>query len=307
MKKAAVFAILAALFYAISVPISKLLMVEIPSAFLAGFLYLGAGVGMGLTYGAVKVSKAKIEEESLTKKDTLYVVLMIVLDIAAPILLMTAISMSNAASVSLINNFEIVATALIALVFFKEKISPKLWLGIALVLSASVILSIDFENGVDFNMGSLFALLACLCWGLENNSTRKISDKNTFQITILKGVFSGVGSIIVALILQEKIGDYLYILYALLLGFVSYGLSVFLYVKAQKYLGAAKTSAFYAVAPFIGVTLSFIISRKPPHFTFYIALAVMAVAMIFVVLDKFDGVRREGVVDEKDENFQENG
>ncbi len=291
MKKAIIFAILAALFYAISTPLSKLLINGIPSTLLAGFLYLGAGIGMSGCYLTQKAFKVKINEPSLNKKDTPYVILMIALDIIAPILLMGAIAISDASSVSLINNFEIVATSLIALIFFKEKISYKLWIGIVLITIASVILSLD--NFTSFNIGSLLALLACLSWGLENNCTRKISDKNPYQIVILKGVFSGLGAIAVGFIMQEKIGNYLYILYALLLGFVSYGLSVFMYVKAQKYLGAAKTSAFYSLAPFIGVTLSIAILQIIPHYTFFIALGIMIIAIAFVINDKLKTDKKE--------------
>ena len=149
-----------------------------------------------------------------------------------------------------------------------------------------MVLSIDGKN-LEFNIGSLYALLVCLCWGMENNCTRAISEKNPFQIVIVKGIFSGFGSLIIALFLRENIGNYIYVLYALLLGFISYGLSVFTYVVAQRYLGSAKTSAYYAVAPFIGVGLAFIFFRESPYYLFYIALVIMIVGTIFVTLDKF--------------------
>lgn len=201
---------------------------------------------MTVVYSILKLTKSHVEEESLNRKDTPYVILMIVLDILAPILLMSAIAISDASSVSLMNNFEIVATSIIAFIIFKERISIKLWIGIILVTIASIILSIDFTEGIKLNLGSLLALLACACWGLENNCTRKISDKNPFQIVILKGIFSGLGSVFIGLILKEHIGNSLYIIYALILGFVAYGLSVFMYVKAQHTLGVAKTSVFYS-------------------------------------------------------------
>ncbi len=288
MKKAILFAILAALFYSISIPFSKLFIGEIPSTMLAGLLYLGAGFGMMVVYGINIAKKIPLESESLNKKDIPYVILMIILDIVAPILLMSAISISNPSNISLINNFEIVTTSLIALLFFKEKISFKLWIGIILVIISSIILSFDFTSKLNLNIGSLLAILACISWGLENNCTRQISNKNPFQIVILKGIFSGIGALLVSLFLKEKINSFVYLLYALILGFISYGLSVFLYVKAQKNLGAAKTSAFYSIAPFLGVTLSMIITKQIPDYNFFIALIVMIIAIAFVIKDKLN-------------------
>lgn len=281
-----IMAFLAATFYAFSTPISKILLNEIPSTMLAGLLYLGAGIGMMVVYGIRKKIIETETEDSLSKNDLKYVIMMVILDILAPILLLLGLSKSSSSSISLLNNLEIVATSLIALLFFKEKIKPKLWIGIILITIASMVLSIDGKN-LEFNIGSLYALLVCLCWGMENNCTRAISEKNPFQIVIVKGIFSGFGSLIIALFLRENIGNYIYVLYALLLGFISYGLSVFTYVVAQRYLGSAKTSAYYAVAPFIGVGLAFIFFRESPYYLFYIALVIMIVGTIFVTLDKF--------------------
>ena len=286
MKKfGVIMALLAAIFYAFSTPISKILLNKIPSTMLAGLLYLGAGIGMSIVYGIKKVAVKKETEESLNKNDLKYVIAMVMLDILAPIFLLLGLSESNSSSISLLNNLEIVATSLIALLVFKEKINVKLWIGIILITISSIILSFDGSD-FSFNIGSLYDILACICWGLENNCTRSISDKNPFQIVIIKGIFSGLGSLIIALILQQRIGNYLYVLYALILGFVSYGLSVFTYVIAQRYLGSAKTSAYYAIAPFIGVVLAFIFFQEKPYYTFYIALLIMIVGTVFVSLDK---------------------
>ena len=138
-----------------------------------------------------------------TKKELPYTIAMVVLDIIAPILLMFGIKSSNAANVSLINNFEIVATSLIALCVFKEVISKRLWIAIALVIVASVILSFEGAGAFEFNTGSLFVFGACLCWGIENNCTRMISNKSSIEIVVIKGTFSGLGSPVVALTIGQ--------------------------------------------------------------------------------------------------------
>ena len=130
-------------------------------------------------------------------------------------------------------------------------------------------------SSLRFSFGSLFILLACVCWGFENNCTRKISSKDPLQIVLLKGIFSGLGSVIIGLCIGERV-TVLWSLFAVLgVGFVAYGLSIFLYVYAQRRLGAARTSAYYAIAPFIGTLLSLIIFREMPHYTYFIALGLM--------------------------------
>ncbi len=136
-----------------------------------------------------------------------------------------------------------------------------------------------------FPYGSLFVLLETACWGLENNCTRKISDKSTYEIVILKGIFSGGGAFIIALLLGGKLPEMKFILLAMLLGYTAYELSVFVYIRAQRDLGAAKTSAYYAAAPFVGVFLSFVLIAENPTGIYFIALIVMIVGTVVVAMD----------------------
>ena len=267
-------AVLAAAFYALNTPLSKLLLVRVAPAMMAAFLYLGAGLGMCLWLLVTRKSRARTEQP-LTRRDLPYTVGMIVLDVAAPIALMTGVARTSAASASLLNNFEIVATSLIALVLFKEAISKRLWLGIFLVTLSSVLLSAQDIRAVSLSAGSLYVLLACVCWGFENNCTRRLSEKDPMEIVAVKGIFSGLGALIVAFVCGAALPDALSIVLALLLGFVAYGLSILFYIYAQRSLGAAKTSAYYAVAPFIGVALSLAQFREIPSGWFIAALIVM--------------------------------
>lgn len=270
-------AVLAAALYAINAPFSKILLTYMPPMLMAGFLYIGAGFGMCIVAFFRRVKGHKSNSEEITSSDTPYVLAMIALDIAAPIFLMLGLSYTTAANVSLLNNFEIVATALIALVIFKEKISARLWCGIGFVTLSCAILSVDDISSFDFSLGSIFVLLACLCWGVENNCTRRLSSKDPLKIVLLKGIFSGAGSIIIGLFMKERIEAVWSIFAVLVVGFVAYGLSIFFYVYAQRMLGAARTSAYYAVAPFIGVLLSFVIFKDSPNISYFVALTLMIV------------------------------
>lgn len=279
-------AILAAALYALNAPASKLLLQNVPPSMMAALLYLGAGLGMLLMGLARKAAGRPSAEAHLTRKDLPYTIGMIVLDILAPIFLMIGISHTTAANASLLNNFEIVATSLIALYIFKEKISRRLWLAIGLIVLSSALLTVEDAGSLKFSVGSVFVLLASCCWGLENNCTRMLSQSDPQEIVIVKGLGSGAGALLVALLTGESFPAWGYVPFALLLGFVAYGLSIYFYVYAQRYLGAARTSAYYAIAPFIGVLMSLAIFREMPGMIFFSALAVMIVATVLVTKDQ---------------------
>lgn len=285
-KLATVYAILAAALYAINIPITKLLLSNVQPTIMAAFLYLGAGIGLFL-YGIAEKSIVKKQKKRnhLTKKEVPYTVAMVVLDIIAPILLMFGVAITHSANASLLNNFEIVTTSIIALIIFKEIISKRLWLAITLVTTASVILTFEGIDSFMFNKGSLFVLGACLCWGFENNCTKMISHKSSIEIVVIKGVFSGLGSLVVAFIAGESLPSLKWVLCVMILGFVAYGLSIHFYIMAQKELGAAKTSAFYSIAPFLGVLFSVIILSEKPKLQFFIALFIMIISTYIMIKD----------------------
>ena len=283
--KAIMFAFLAAVFYAINVPISKVLLQHVGPTTMAALLYLGAGIGIGMM--SLFNKKDREKAESLTKADLPYIVGMIVLDIAAPIFLMLGISYGSSANASLLGNFEIVATTVIALILFKEAVTKRLWVAIGLITLSSILLSFEGTDSFHFSYGSLLVIMATVCWGLENNCTRELSSKSTYQIVMLKGLCSGLGALVIALIKRESFPGIGYIAIALALGFVAYGLSIFMYVRAQNVLGAAKTSAYYAVNPLIGALLAFVFLSESLSWMYVIALIVMAIGSALVVVDTF--------------------
>ena len=285
-KTGILLAVLAAALYALNSPLSKLLLDFMPPTLMAGFLYVGAGLGMGVIALLRRASGRQTNEARLSKKELPYTLAMILLDIAAPIFLLVGLSHTTAANASLLNNFEIVATAVIALAVFQERISTRLFGGILFVTLSCALLSFESVAQLQFSVGSLFVLLAAVCWGFENNCTRKISSKDPMQIVLLKGIFSGLGSIIIGLVMGERI-SFLWSIPAVLgVGFVAYGLSIFFYVYAQRLLGAARTSAYYAIAPFIGALLSLVIFREMPPYTYFIALGLMIVGAWLCANDK---------------------
>ena len=137
-------------------------------------------------------------------------------------------------------------------------------------------------RNVDATMMAGFLYLGA---GFENNCTKMISNKSSEEIVVIKGIFSGLGSVIIALIIGENIPSTKYILAVLLLGFVAYGLSINFYIMAQKDLGAAKTSAYYSIAPFLGVAFSMILLGERPRWQFYVALGIIVISTFIMIKD----------------------
>lgn len=279
------YAILAALLYGISAPVSKLLLVKLSPTMMASLLYLGAGFGMIMVNIVKRIRKVEQSEAKMTKKEMPYIIGMILLDIAAPIFLMIGLLNSTSGNASLLNNFEIVATSLIALFIFKETIGKRMWIAIGFITLSSMILSFSDITSLKFSIGSLFVLLACISWGLENNCTRMLSLKDPLQIVVVKGLGSGFGALIIAISINAVTFDFTYVVMALLLGFIAYGMSIFFYITAQRTLGAARTSAYYAAAPFIGVLVSWVFLREPITINFLIALGIMLLGTYYAVTE----------------------
>lgn len=276
-------ALLAAFLFGLNAPLSKLLLVDISPMFMAAFLYLGAGIGMLLLHVILREGKM---EAPLTRKELPWTVSMILLDVLAPFLLMSGLNLTTSANASLLLNFEMIATVLISFLFFHEAIGKRMLWSIGIITLAGILLSLDFpdDSTWNFSVGSLLILAACGCWGLENNCTRNMSAKSPAEIVILKGFGSGVTALAIAFFMRSPLPNHgMGIFYAFLLGFIAYGLSIFFYVKAQRHLGAARTSAYYAAAPFLGVVLSWTILREVPSWNFMAASAFMILGVVLAI------------------------
>ncbi len=272
---AIVYAILAALFYGFGTPLSKLLLLHISPYLLSSLLYFGAGIGMLFVVLFTKSQRKSRFVNEFKKRDLKFIILMIALDIIAPILLMIGLTTTNASTASLLNNFEIVFTGIIAMIFFKEIVGRKMWVAISLIVLAGALLTFEDFTGFHISIGALFVLGASLSWGLENNCTRMLSKGNPLHVVVIKGLGSGLGSLIIALVVNQASVVWYFVILALLLGFVSYGMSLYYYISAQRQLGAARTSAFHAIAPFVGSIFSFIVLKDSLSIVFGIAFILM--------------------------------
>ena len=287
---AALAALTAAALFGASAPLSKLLLENIEPVPMAALLYLGSGIGTILFRLPLGWGKDRQPQETALSRSDLPWLLGAVLSggVAAPILLMIGLEHTPGATASLLLNFETAATSLIAFFAFREAVGRKVWAAIGLVTAASILLSWDPAGGWGFSAGSLAVLGACALWGLDNNFTRHISAKDPRTIVTIKGLVAGSFSAMLALLAGQRLPVGIDLLLALLLGAMSYGLSITLFILALRGLGAARTSALFGSAPFAGMLLSLILLGERPEPIFLPALALM-VAGAWLLLSEDHG------------------
>lgn len=275
-------ALLAALFFGASAPVSKLLLGDVPPILMAAFLYVGSGTGISVIKLYQRLT-SNPKEAGIKRPDVIWLAGAIISGgILAPIILMISLKNTPASTASLLLNFEGVGTTLIALFFFHESISRRALAAIFAITLASVFLSTNFRGGFSFSLGALGILFACFLWGVDNNFTRNISAKDPLTIVAWKGLVAGFFSLILGLLLGQRVPAPITILSILLLGFISYGLSTMLFIYSMRGLGAARTSALYGTAPLAGVFLSILIFKDPITLLFIVAAVLMVAGALLL-------------------------
>lgn len=280
---------LAAALFGISAPLAKLLLEGVDPIVLAGLLYLGAGIALGATMIFLSARGQSRREARLERRDVPWLAGAILTGgVIGPILLLLGLQQTPAATASLLLNFEVVATGLIAFTLFQESVGRTTWVAIAAVAVGGALLSLDLSLGWGISAEAILILCACLAWGLDNNFTGKISLKDPNRIVAIKGLAAGAFSLLLGLGLGRPFPALQRMLWALALGSVGYGASIALFVQSLRRVGAARTGALFGIAPFIGVALSLLIFRQLPQVTFFFALPLMILAAVLLAREKHE-------------------
>jgi drug/metabolite transporter (DMT)-like permease len=268
-----------AFLFGVSAPVSKLLLGSAVNPWLlAGILYLGAGVGLAALriVGPLLLPR---QEAPLRSGDLPWLAGVLLFGgMLGPLLLMLGLSMISAASASLLLNVEGLATMVIAWVAFRENVDRRLLVGALAILGGTVVLSWSAQS-VQADWGSLFVVLACLCWGIDNNLTRKISAADPVQIAMLKGLVAGATNLVLALLVGAAWPVPALVAGGALNGFLGVGVSLVLFMLALRHLGAARTGAYFSLAPFVGAVLSLLLLREPLTWQLVAAGLLMALGL----------------------------
>jgi len=275
-NRGVVYALLAAALFGVSAPVAKTLLRGSSPELLAGLLYLGSGIGLSIVAWTRHGDRAATEAP-LSRRDIPWLGSAILFGgVVGPVLLMIGLMRTPAASASLLLNLEGVFTALLAWTAFRENVDGRIALGMFAIVVGGLALS--WEGRADFGglAGPLCVAGACLCWGIDNNLTQRVSGGDPVQVAMLKGIFAGTVNTALALTLGALWPGALASGAALLLGFVSYGVSLVLFVLALRYLGTARTGAYFSIAPFVGAAAAIVGFGERPTLYFAVAAACMA-------------------------------
>ncbi len=257
-------AIAAAVLFGASTPLAKALLGEgVGPQLLAGLFYFGSGVGLCVLLLARKLMGGGAGEAALRASDLPQLCVAVLLGGAvAPVLLMAGLARTTAASASLLLNLEGLVTMLIAWLFLRENVDRRLLLGAFAILAGAVLLSWS-GGSVRPDAGALLVAGACVAWGIDNNVTRSLSRADPMQIAAVKGLVAGTANLALALVIHATVPAALAVLAAMVTGFLSYGVSLVLFVLGLRNLGTARTAAYFSTAPFIGAVLSLGLFSEP--------------------------------------------
>jgi drug/metabolite transporter (DMT)-like permease len=268
-----------AVLFGVTAPLSKLLVGSVDPWLLAGILYLGAGGGLAIFQAARALGGVPPPEARLRGRDWPWLAAIALFGgMLGPLLLMLGLSQTSGASGSLLLNLEGLATMAIAWVVFRENVDHRLLVGAAAILLGAVILSWQGE-GLSLDVGGLYVAAACLCWGIDNNLTRNLSAADPVQIATIKGLVAGAVNLILALSFGAALPSPELIAAGAFVGLMGVGVSLVMFILALRYLGTARTGAYFSLAPFIGAVLALMLFREPVTVQLISAAALMGIGL----------------------------
>jgi drug/metabolite transporter (DMT)-like permease len=281
-RRAVVLALLSAALFGISTPAAKALLGSIEPTILAGLLYCGAGFGVAILRRLTPLVRPEhhAPEVALGRKDVPWLAGAIVAGgIVGPVLLMAGLARTEAATASLLLTLEGVATALMAWFIFHENFDRRIAVGMMCLVAGAIILSWSGQPTLSTLLGPIAVVGACIAWGLDNNLTRKVSLADPLQIVELKGLIAGPVSLAIGFSAGGSLPPLSTALLAGLVGFIGYGVSLALFVRALRDLGTARTGAYFSTAPFVGAVAALIVLGEPVTLQLGAAGLLMAIGV----------------------------
>ena len=287
MKPGILFALMSAALFGASTPFAKFLLGSVDPWLMAGLLYLGAGIGLLLVHLSRGVLHMPAIEAPLRRADLPWLALVIAAGgVCGPLLLMVGLARTDAAGTSLLLNLEGLATMGIAWVVFHENVDRRLLLGALAILAGAVLLS--WQGRASFQWGALPIAGACVCWGIDNNLTRKLSSSDPMQIAMLKGLCAGMVNFMLALLHGAALPPVGTVLVVGVVGFLGYGVSLALFVLGLRDLGTARTGAYFSLAPFVGAVLAVVMLGEPLTAQLIVAGGLMGVGLWLHLAERHD-------------------
>lgn len=278
MNQSVIYALGAAVLFGASTPFAKLLTGDLPPVLLAGLLYLGSGLGLALVRvvrdGGLKPSGIPLNEWPWLLGAVLFG------GVLGPVALMLGLHSTSGATASLLLNLEAVLTAVIAWWVFKENADRRIVGGMLAIVAGGI--ALGWQTGSPWQpggTGSWLVVLACLCWAIDNNLTRKVSASDALFVAGIKGLIAGSVNTTLAISMGAAWPSWATLSATMAVGLLGYGLSLVLFVLALRGLGTARTGAYFSTAPFMGVVVSLLVFSEPTSWVFWMAAALMGLGV----------------------------
>ena len=293
MNRGIMFALASAMLFGISTPLAKALVATTSPLLLAGLLYAGSGFGLALVMAIRRVSTRGSSASVPGVEEWRSLAAAIFFGgLLGPAALMYGLVTSAASIASLLLNLEAVFTALLAWFLFRENFDRRIALGMAAIVAGGALLVWVPGQRAGASLGLLLIIAACFCWALDNNLTRKVSASDAVVVACAKGLVAGAVNIGLALLLGAKLPTLAALGDAMSVGFFGYGVSLVLFVLALRHLGAARTSAYFSVAPFFGAALSLLLVGDPITWQLAFAGLLMATGVWLHLTERHEHLHR---------------
>src|SRR6201993_80347 len=282
-------ALASATLFGTSTPVAKLLLGVTDPLLLAGLLYLGSGVGLGIIGLGARLS-GRAAEAPLRRRDLPWLGLIVLFGgVLGPALLMAGLTFASGSAGSLLLNTEGLATIAIAWIFFRENVDRRLFAGAMAILAGELVLSWPADGAsMTVGWGGALIVAACICWGIDNNLTRKLSAADPVQIATVKGVAAGVINTALGLAYGAQLPEEGTLAAAAIVGFLGYGISLALFVLGLRHLGAARTGAYFSTAPFIGAAIAVPLLGETITWPLIAAAVLMAAGVYLHLAEKHE-------------------
>jgi drug/metabolite transporter (DMT)-like permease len=289
MNRDVLFALLAAALFGASTPLAKVLGGDIPPVLLAGLLYLGSGLGLTITR---LIRDHGWQSPGLPRGEWPWLVGAIFFGgVLGPVVLMFGLTSTSGASASLLLNLEAVLTAAIAWMVFKENADKRIVAGMAAIVAGGIVLSWPSQNmNLENWAGPGLVAVACVCWAIDNNLTRKVSASDALFIAGSKGLVAGVVNTTIAFTLGSQLPSLIVIAQTMVVGLMGYGFSLVLFVLALRGLGTARTGAYFSTAPFIGAAIALLVFGETTGVSFWVAASLMGIGVWLHLTETHDHV-----------------
>jgi drug/metabolite transporter (DMT)-like permease len=296
MQRAVLFALSAAALFGASTPIAKVLVNDLSPVLLAGLLYMGSGLGLAL---ARLVRDRGLQPSGLAKSEWPWLLGAIFFGgVAGPVALMFGLTMTTGSTASLLLNLEAVLTALLAWLVFKENVDRRIVLGMAAIVAGGAVLSWPSGSSTAANgLGPALIAIACLCWAIDNNLTRKVSAADALFIASSKGLIAGAVNTTLALALGAVLPGALTVLATMAVGLLGYGISLVLFVLALRGLGTARTGAYFSTAPFMGAAVALLVLGESTTPQFWWSAALMALGVWLHLTERHEHMHTHGALE----------